>query len=453
MVRKLAALILLSTTWIVGCSDDTSSIELEEKGQFDNLGNAESPNSSDQDEGTPSPYEDAEKIDILYVADNTGSMCQEQAELRDRFRDFVLPLVEAGIDFQIGITTTQMVDDYPPEPVAQPGELQSTPQPIPGFDPTCINTVGPDGAIIEDDFKPVREVLQLAAECAGVDPTEVDLTDEEISCYFRGGGGEACVGLCENCRPADLFEELEFPEFPKVLKAEDYRGDDGALDLEQLNKDFRCMALVGTRGYGIEKGLEAAALAVSPEKTGYAVGLSSADENAPNHGLIRQDSRFALVFLTDENDCSHDGSLAEDTSCGGDVCEFALTLDPSESPLVPVTRLKENLLRNLSDTKGRIVDEDEITVISFHGTPVARELPGGTTYGNLSEYCSSPDFQAPEFACVSFLGRIQNGSRYSDFAELFTHAYPPPQNGEVPGAMCDRNFGAIFDESYRALLR
>ena len=59
------------------------------------------------------------------------------------------------------------------------------------------------------------------------------------------------------------------------------------------------MSTVGTRGDGYEKGLRAAITAVELEKTGGAFGVMTSDATKPNHGFIRKDAGFALIFVTD----------------------------------------------------------------------------------------------------------------------------------------------------------
>ena len=63
------------------------------------------------------------KLDMLWVVDNSGSMCQEQKTLRDNFNLFIEKLNETNLDFHIGVTTTDMNPDYVLEPVASPGRF------------------------------------------------------------------------------------------------------------------------------------------------------------------------------------------------------------------------------------------------------------------------------------------------------------------------------------------
>ena len=69
-----------------------------------------------------------EKVDILFVDDNSASMYTEQTKMGDKFPDFADAL--SGLDFQIGITTTDL---------AQGGSLLPFPNGSTVLHPTMAN--------------------------------------------------------------------------------------------------------------------------------------------------------------------------------------------------------------------------------------------------------------------------------------------------------------------------
>ena len=71
--------------------------------------------------------------------------------------------------------------------------------------------------------------------------------------------------------------------------------------------DFMARVQVGTAGSDKERGLQAAYTA-----------LTDPDALAANDGFLREDSVLALVFVSDENDCSDDNWLTDDMS--GALC-------------------------------------------------------------------------------------------------------------------------------------
>ncbi|MDQ3032002.1 MAG: hypothetical protein M3Y87_06270 [Myxococcota bacterium] len=71
----------------------------------------------------------------------------------------------------------------------------------------------------------------------------------------------------------------------------EYREGD---DPEEIARRFSCVARLGTGGCGLEQQLEAALQAVT----------TRAAPGEPNEGFVRPGSLVAIVFVTDEDDCS-----------------------------------------------------------------------------------------------------------------------------------------------------
>lgn len=379
-----------------------------------------------------SPVAPTSEVDVLWVIDNSGSMCQEQQVLRENFAEFVGEFADRSLDLHIGVTTTDTNDDYPLEPVAEPGHLQATPQPVPGFDPSCHTAVDEMGNPIEGDYSPIRESLRVAVDCmAEPDETLLEVTDADIECaLYNTPQGCSIEGRCtaQECGPESIFPDPStYRPLPRVLRSSDYRVD-SAVDVEAMQADFACMSLVGTRGYGIEKGLGAAVAAVSP-------GLT----DGPNAGLLRDDARFAVMFVTDENDCTHDGSIEENTACGGDVCEFWNREDQLGGPLIPVAELKSQLLGNLSVSKGREIHQNEVFVGSIHGRSKRFEGERPT-----DQQCGMADYAGVPPTCATSLGAAYSGDRYERFLLQFPNGnfFPEPDEASsaVVGWMCRGDF-------------
>lgn len=64
--------------------------------------------------------------------------------------------------------------------------------------------------------------------------------------------------------------------------------------LAQMGQDFRCLATLGTRGCGFEQQIEAARKAL----------VEHARPGGPNDGFLRPDSILAVLWVSDEEDCS-----------------------------------------------------------------------------------------------------------------------------------------------------
>ena len=425
-----------------------------------------------------------ESVDILWVIDNSASMCQEQELLRASIQGFLEELSSASLDFHLGVTTTH----YPSsgltytDPVADPAHLQSTPQPLPGRDQSCREGVGVyDPNVVDQKVEtvetrhlPIQQSLAVARSCLA-DPSKSHMfiwTDDQISCALEGNqqGNECMADATIPDRDGSGRADLDdlFPPFsdyksiPKVLRSKDYLQADGSLNLRELRQDFMCISTVGTRGYGIEKGIRAAVDALSVENTGGVPGGAGADASAPNHGLIRKDARFSLVFFSDENDCSHDGNINEGNlsqpqeSClMTSVCDYENSTAVTNSRLTSVAMLAQELRSNLAKTKGvPTLPEASFTIASIVGTSKRFDTP-------VPQCSTLPPEELPVLsdACVTMLGKVGSGDRYERFMRQFEHFYPNG-NGQITpdnrldetvtlplGAMCNPiGFGSEIRE-------
>lgn len=428
----------------------------------------------------PTPIGGQTPMDILWVIDNSNSMCQEQGVLRDNFDRFISEIQQTQLDFHIAVTTTHAPDVGITDPVAQEAHIQSRPQPVPAGAGSCVQGTGefraePGDPGVQTDFLPLREALEVAKGCLreNVDTTEFNWTEEQILCAVRRSTADSpCVqqtGLpnrnTDNESPEtpiyDVFDLFPLPdqyrEIPPVLRAEDYRDTDGNLDSEQLREDFACMSFVGTRGSTYEKGLEVAVKAVSPELTGGVVGATDADTTAPNHGFIRGDAGLSLIFVTDENDCSHDGTIDERGLCGEEVCYYqnSTELTAEESALISPEAFAQQLRENLAATKGIDVgdlNEDSLLMASINGTSrgnrFSKPVPDCSAAPPLE---GTPDYEpyAVTAVCSSTTGEAFSGDRYERFNRQFTNYYPnsaPRDELENLGWMCaDGSFAPALE--------
>ena len=173
---------------------------------------------------------DTNKIDILWVIDNSNSMCEEQDALTANFETFIDGLSAINADFRLAVITTDMSSN--------PGVFRQRPGPI-----------GPD--------------------CSG--------TADPLNC-----------------------DDVTGP----VLSSRDYLLDpanpNSGLHVDELRADFRCTATVGTVSgeAGFERGLDTMRQALSLDAL-----------ETINSGFRREEAWLAIIFVTDENDCSHGGAL------------------------------------------------------------------------------------------------------------------------------------------------
>lgn len=101
----------------------------------------------------------ASKIDVLWVIDNSGSMAPRQENLAKNFQAFINEFITNGVDFRIGITTTDIFKEAGAF-VGAPSLL--TPE-TPGLSSAFATNVkvGVDGAPYEVGMQAARLALEL----------------------------------------------------------------------------------------------------------------------------------------------------------------------------------------------------------------------------------------------------------------------------------------------------
>ncbi|MBW2733996.1 MAG: VWA domain-containing protein [Deltaproteobacteria bacterium] len=193
-------------------------------------------------------------VDVLFVIDNSRSMAQEQANLRQNFGKLIDALKTEKLDgripnVHIGVVTTDL-------------------------------GVGDFGAAL------------AGCETKGGDSGKLQST---------GTGG--CLV------PNDAW--ISYVDGVTNLKG--CTNDD---PIECVKESFRCIADLGTEGCGFEMQLEAARRALDPEL-------------AMNPGFLRKDAFLAVIFITDEDDCS-----------AVDLSIFDPRQDGLQDPLGPLTSFR-----------------------------------------------------------------------------------------------------------------
>ena len=106
-------------------------------------------------------YQGAENVpvDVLFVVDNSGSMAQEQAKLTQDFQAFITHFTSLGLDFHIGIITTDIANP------AESGKLQGSPHILTSSTPEIERyflqnaTTGTDGSGAESGLEAIRLAL------------------------------------------------------------------------------------------------------------------------------------------------------------------------------------------------------------------------------------------------------------------------------------------------------
>jgi hypothetical protein len=241
-MRTTTSLLLAALAALPGCACDTV------------------PADAVQDCSATQVLPDAVATDILFVIDDSGSMSEEQANLRDNLGAFIDALIASPVenDFRIGVTSTS-VEEF--------GATATTGQSYPCAGRGCTPSVPfPDGALLA-----VRQ----------------------------DAGGNGIAGSLDYDRT--LYPSLSGFRGARVLG----KGDGSAAALAALARDFKANVQLGTTGSGREQPFRAARLALTDRLL---------DVNA---GFLRPGARLAVIIVTDEDDCSGpvSAAIADNASC------------------------------------------------------------------------------------------------------------------------------------------
>ncbi len=186
-----------------------------------------------------------DKVDLLFMVDNSNSMAEEQMNLAAQFPRMVNILAT-------GDQNGDGIEDFPPVKSLQIGVVTSDMGTGGFIVPTCADAnLGNDG------------ILRTQ--------------------------GNTSIGGCQASYPRfQLFEPENMPG--------------GA---PQFANDVTCVANLGTNGCGFEQQLEAILKAVTPSGSPLTFAMGSRGHaDVMNAGFVRPDSLLAIIVVTDEDDCS-----------------------------------------------------------------------------------------------------------------------------------------------------
>lgn len=182
-----------------------------------------------------------DKVDVLFMVDNSNSMAEEQASLTVQFPRLVSVLASGDRDAD-GTPDFPAVKDLHVAVVTS--DMGNGGFPV----PTCATTFGDDGILI-------TRGNTSTMGCMATYPPYL---------AFMAGG-----------------------------------------DVARFASDFACVARVGTGGCGFEQQLEATLKALTPSTSGITFNMgTTGHEDRENAGFLRPDSVIAAILVTDEEDCS-----------------------------------------------------------------------------------------------------------------------------------------------------
>jgi hypothetical protein len=356
------------------------AVELDAPDRRPGAGTEPGPSNGTDTDGPSQPAGSTDKLDLLLMIDNSGSMAEEQAKLADVLDDMVLVLTTGQIDpsmpkpkpdfppvqsLHIGVVSSDMgVNGAPPQKSC--GALSFKPDERDTQQATefLIKPLGDDGVL--------HTSTVVATAGIWVQPTPGAVPVEKVP------GDPACAGIV----------------FPPGQKYVDFQA--GVTNPQDAAKRVSCIAKLGKNGCGLEQQLESVLKALTPPDSqikfsGSATsgvptpGQGNASNtnvvSGPNRGFLREDAILVVVFLSDEEDCSIPDSSREifdamSTAVPGEI-NVRCGLKENQGRLHPIRRYVDGL-RALKPA----AYQDRIIVASIVGIPTKEQL--GSTSGVIT---------------------------------------------------------------------
>lgn len=209
--------------------------------------------------GGPFPFRLKKDVDILFMIDNSPSMTPKQKKLADNIKTFIEKIEGFGINYHVGIVTSDIGTT-----VSDSATWDS------GSSSACNKFRGDDGELqtLTCDKRSSQVSQDAIAAC----------NDSCKDNTFRPTNGDKFISKIEGQT-----------NVPKDMKLDPKTGT--MVDYGPINA-FKCMALVGDGGCGVEGQLEAVKRALIT------------NGGTINRGFLRNGSVLAVIMITDEDDCS-----------------------------------------------------------------------------------------------------------------------------------------------------
>ncbi len=203
-------------------------------------------------------------VDVLFVIDNSGSMAEEQGLLAKNFQAFIGELDLVDANYRVGIVTTDNGNPRDPKAVFDAGDLRLS---------SCLGRVE-DGEFVYND-------LDAAFACTD----HCALTDAQLE--IRPTSADSSDDPDKEVAPRSWLERLY--------------GETNLGGGVSIAEAFQCYGPQGVNGAGFE----------SPLESMYGALAKSEDRDSGNYGFLRDNAHLAVVFITDEVDCSFNPDFTE----------------------------------------------------------------------------------------------------------------------------------------------
>jgi hypothetical protein len=394
------------------------------------------------------PQSGVDKVDLLFLIDNSGSMGEEQKKLAEVLPNLVAALATGNSDGKP--KPPGVKSDFTPVTSLHIGVVTSD---------MGINGAPAQNSCGNKSYLPTERDTRTSTtridQPVGNDGILQTTTDVAVAGIFvpPAGGGDVVEEVPGDPGCANV-------SFPPTQRFVDFMAGGDAVDAARR---FGCIAKRGRNGCGLEQQLEAVLKALTPPDSATKfTALSPNGHGNPskpggpagfNQNFLREDSILAVVVVSDEEDCSSpDASRAlfDGTSMtvnGG--INVRCGLPENQGLLHPVARY----IKGLTDLKPAAY-RDRLIFAGAVGIPLAPNTGAKTHSGAapLDALLARPDMQfatrrnmagtddEPVPTCISESGAggAAPGRRYLEVAKAFG------DNGVVT-SICEDEYQSLLD--------
>lgn len=354
------------------------------------------------------------KVDLLFVIDNSGSMSQEQVKLGQQLPKLVRVLLTGDRD---GVPNADGQPDFTPVASLHLGVVSSD-MGVNGKN--GITGCGND-SWVADDPNPQVSMKRIPTKIHGDEGKLLHSPQVAITGVTIRENG-MMIAPRPQCNGVNVNRFLDVPRDANV---------------DEVARQFSCIAQLGVNGCGYEQQLESMWRALAPSNDNSFSGMTTGQGNPSgyNAGFVRDDAILAVILVSDEEDCSSPDASRDvlyDTSTN------ARNVLCSRSPgaLHPISRYVEGL-KSLKPA-----NPDRIIFAGIVGVPRA----DSTTAKTLDELLLAPEMQVMEQtegdqislkpSCISPKndGKADPARRMVELAKAFG------ENGVVT-SICEDDYG------------
>jgi len=242
----------------------------------------------------------------------------------------------------------------------------------------------------------------------GIVTTDMGTHGTPIQTCSNPSGGDGGVlqniGRLDGCEASYSAADCDRAECPWLVHSSEYPDDDPGSS--PIWEDFGCIAVLGTGGCGFEQQLEAS----------YQALVENTAPGMPNEGFLREDSLLAIIYVTDEDDCSTpDPEMFNPANETLGSLNTRCALDENEDRLYAISRYHDAFV-DLRDG-----DEDRVVVAAIAGVPVDGSWNPGDPLERLRDLRRVNPSNPAEMisSCDTAMGRAKPPVRLAELVYAF----------------------------------